>query len=131
MAIKNILLDGMLVIEATIEGLEEAQAALEKYAMQVERGVGMTIQQITVIMWRTGKGLTPVDTGRLVNSISYLVEGGPPHWTSYVFSQLYYSKYVEQGTGRYRGAQMLGRTVERTAAQRGAIFNANVQIKQA
>lgn len=45
------------------------------------------------------KGLAPVDTGRLRNSITHLVEDGEP--AVYIGTNMEYATYVELGTGKY------------------------------
>lgn len=45
------------------------------------------------------KGLAPVDTGALRNSISYKVDDSEP--AAYIGTNLEYAPYVELGTGKY------------------------------
>ena len=88
-----------LFTDATEEALEEIGLVGEGYA----------------------KRACPVDTGRLRNSITHVVDGGEK--SVYIGTNVEYGKYVEKGTSRQKAQPFL----EPAATQHGSTYRAIVQ----
>lgn len=70
-------------IEATlVDNSKLVREALDEHIEQALIAIGATAESYAKLPEGSG-GHTPVDTGRLKNSITYAIAGQPPHITSY------------------------------------------------
>lgn len=85
------------MISVKIEGGREVVQAYGKWSREVERQLQFTVRQHTTRIQSRAKLLAPVDQGLLRSSIDTLfVDDG---MTGITYTQLFYAKYVEFGTG--------------------------------
>ena len=106
-----------------IDNSKEVQAALEKGKKNGLEAIGLTAETYA-------KQETPVDTGRLRNSISHTVDGE----AAYIGTNVEYAPYVELGTSRAKAHHMLQKAATEHSAEykrlaEDAFYNAinNVQ----
>ena len=85
---------------------KEILAALEKGKRNALTAIGATAETYA-------KKATPVDTGRLRNSISHAVDG---EWV-YIGSNVEYAPYVELGTSRAKARHMLQKAATEHSAE--------------
>ena len=81
-------------------------SALEKGKRNALTAIGATAETYA-------KKATPVDTGRLRNSISHSVDGE----TAYIGSNVEYAPYVELGTSRAKAHHMLQKAATEHSAE--------------
>lgn len=81
-------------------------SALEKGKRNALTAIGATAETYA-------KKATPVDTGRLRNSISHTVDGE----TAYIGSNVEYAPYVELGTSRAKAHHMLQKAATEHSAE--------------
>lgn len=81
----------------------------ENNAKQVEEAINQAIaaalEEIGLVAERFAKEETPVDTGRLRNSITHAIDAGKKE--VYIGTNVEYASYVENGTHGRQGAKML------------------------
>ena len=85
---------------------KEVLAALEKGKRNALTAIGATAETYA-------KQETPVDTGRLRNSISHSVDGE----AAYIGSNVEYAPYVELGTSRAKAHHMLQKAATEHSAE--------------
>ena len=85
---------------------KEVLAALEKGKRNALTAIGATAETYA-------KQETPVDTGRLRNSISHTVDGE----AAYIGSNVEYAPYVELGTSRAKAHHMLQKAATEHSAE--------------
>lgn len=85
---------------------KEVLAALEKGIKNSLEAIGLTAETYA-------KEATPVDTGRLRNSISHAVDGE----AVYIGSNVEYAPYVELGTSRAKAHHMLQKAATEHSAE--------------
>lgn len=84
-----------MIIQDNTEEVLEAIAKAKKAAL---KAIGMTAETYA-------KEITPVDTGRLRNSITHVTEGD----TAYIGTNVEYAPYIENGSRNHRPHHMLQR----------------------
>ena len=97
---------------------EQVLSALEKGKRNALTAIGATAETYA-------KKATPVDTGRLRNSISHAVDGE----AVYIGSNVEYAPYVELGTSRAKAHHMLQKAATEHSAEykrlaEDAVYNA-------
>ena len=85
---------------------EQVLAAMEKGKRNALTAIGATAETYA-------KKATPVDTGRLRNSISHAVDGE----AVYIGSNVEYAPYVELGTSRAKAHHMLQKAATEHSAE--------------
>lgn len=85
---------------------KEVLAALEKGKRNALTAIGATAETYA-------KKATPVDTGRLRNSISHTVDGE----AAYIGTNVEYAPYVELGTSRAKAHHMLQKAATEHSAE--------------
>lgn len=81
---------------------------------ELERKKAMALEAVGITAEGFAKRLTPVDTGRLRNSISHTVVGNDV----YIGTNVEYGPYIELGTVSYVGKHML----KRAASEHGETY---------
>ena len=79
----------------------------------MEKGIKNGLEAIGLTAETYAKKATPVDTGRLRNSISHTVDGE----AAYVGSNVEYAPYVELGTSRAKAHHMLQKAATEHSAE--------------
>lgn len=85
---------------------KEVLAAMEKGIKNGLEAIGLTAETYA-------KNATPVDTGRLRNSISHAVDGE----AAYIGTNVEYAPYVELGTSRAKAHHMLQKAATEHSAE--------------
>ena len=85
---------------------EQVLSAMEKAIKNGLEAIGLTAEG-------HAKKITPVDTGRLRNSISHSVDGE----AAYIGSNVEYAPYVELGTSRAKAHHMLQKAATEHSAE--------------
>lgn len=98
----------------TTDNSEEAKANLEEALESAGIQIGMLAEGYA-------KVLTPVDTGRLRNSITYKYEKS--EHAVFIGTNTEYAQYVEEGHHRYGGKHML----KRAASEHGDEYRGIVE----
>ena len=80
---------------------------------QLEKGKRNALTAIGATAETYAKKATPVDTGRLRNSISHTVDGE----AAYIGSNVEYAPYVELGTSRAKAHHMLQKAATEHSAE--------------
>ena len=80
---------------------------------QLEKGIKNGLEAIGLTAETYAKKATPVDTGRLRNSISYTVDGE----AAYIGTNVEYAPYVELGTNRAKAHHMLQKAATEHSAE--------------
>lgn len=93
-----------------IEVIDHTAEVMREY----DRSKNAALEAIGIAAEGYAKLLTPVDTGRLRNSISHAVSGNDV----YIGTNVEYAPYIELGTVRYTGKHML----KRAAAEHGETY---------
>ena len=88
------------------DNIEQVLSALEKGKRNALTAIGATAETYA-------KKATPVDTGRLRNSISHAVDGE----AVYIGSNVEYAPYVELGTSRAKAHHMLQKAATEHSAE--------------
>ena len=78
----------------------------EEVLRELERKKAVALEAVGITAEGFAKRLTPVDTGRLRNSISHTVVGTE---AAYIGTNVEYGPYIELGTVNYTGKHMLKR----------------------
>ena len=91
----------------------------------LEKGIKNGLEAIGLTAETYAKKATPVDTGRLRNSISHTVDGE----AAYIGSNVEYAPYVELGTSRAKAHHMLQKAATEHSAEykrlsEDAVYNA-------
>ena len=91
----------------------------------MEKGIKNGLEAIGLTAETYAKKATPVDTGRLRNSISHAVDGE----AAYIGSNVEYAPYVELGTSRAKAHHMLQKAATEHSAEykrlaEDAVYNA-------
>lgn len=81
---------------------------------ELERKKARALEAVGITAERFAKRLTPVDTGRLRNSMSHTVVGSDV----YIGTNVEYGPYIELGTVNYVGKHML----KRAASEHGDTY---------
>lgn len=84
----------------SIEGLAELLAKLESLGGNIEQALEKGVDKAARRVKRAAKLLTPVDTGRLRNSIQHKTTNASGRVEGLVFTNVDYAPYVEFGTGQ-------------------------------
>lgn len=85
----------------TVTGLKEAQAKLHQISTEMHgRPMVQAMEQATLLVTRSAKILSPVDTGRLRASITPEVRPQDNNIIGVVGSNVEYAPYQELGTSR-------------------------------
>ena len=79
----------------------------------MEKGIKNGLEAIGLTAETYAKKATPVDTGRLRNSISHAVDGE----AVYIGSNVEYAPYVERGTSRAKAHHMLQKAATEHSAE--------------
>ena len=79
----------------------------------LEKGIKNALEAIGLTAETYAKKATPVDTGRLRNSISHTVDGE----AAYIGSNVEYAPYVELGTSRAKAHHMLQKAATEHSAE--------------
>ena len=79
----------------------------------LEKGIKNGLEAIGLTAETYAKKATPVDTGRLRNSISHSVDGE----SAYIGSNVEYAPYVELGTSRAKAHHMLQKATTEHSAE--------------
>ena len=79
----------------------------------LEKGIKNGLEAIGLTAETYAKKATPVDTGRLRNSISHTVDGE----AAYIGSNVEYAPYVELGTSRAKAHHMLQKAATEHSAE--------------
>ena len=79
----------------------------------LEKGIKNGLEAIGLTAETYAKKATPVDTGRLRNSISHSVDGE----AAYIGSNVEYAPYVELGTSRAKAHHMLQKAATEHSAE--------------
>ena len=79
----------------------------------LEKGIKNGLEAIGLTAETYAKKATPVDTGRLRNSISHAVDGE----AVYIGSNVEYAPYVEMGTSRAKAHHMLQKAATEHSAE--------------
>ena len=79
----------------------------------MEKGIKNGLEAIGLTAETYAKKATPVDTGRLRNSISHSVDGE----AAYIGSNVEYAPYVELGTSRAKAHHMLQKAATEHSAE--------------
>ena len=79
----------------------------------LEKGIKNGLEAIGLTAETYAKKATPVDTGRLRNSISHTVDGE----AAYIGSNVEYAPYVELGTSRTKAHHMLQKAATEHSAE--------------
>ena len=79
----------------------------------LEKGIKNGLEAIGLTAETYAKKETPVDTGRLRNSISHTVDGE----AAYIGSNVEYAPYVELGTNRAKAHHMLQKAATEHSAE--------------
>ena len=79
----------------------------------MEKGIKNGLEAIGLTAETYAKKATPVDTGRLRNSISHTVDGE----AAYIGSNVEYAPYVERGTSRAKAHHMLQKAATEHSAE--------------
>ena len=79
----------------------------------LEKGIKNGLESIGLTAETYAKKATPVDTGRLRNSISHAVDGE----AAYIGSNVEYAPYVELGTSRAKAHHMLQKAATEHSAE--------------
>ena len=79
----------------------------------LEKGIKNGLEAIGLTAETYAKKATPVDTGRLRNSISHSVDGE----AAYIGSNVEYAPYVELGTNRAKAHHMLQKAATEHSAE--------------
>ena len=69
---------------------------------ELSKAFDRALEKIGLTAERHAKDMTPVDTGRLGNSVTHAVESGEK--AVYIGTNVEYAPYVELGSRRYPGA---------------------------
>lgn len=86
---------------------------------ELERKKAVALEAVGITAEGFAKRLTPVDTGRLRNSISHTVVGDDV----YIGTNVEYGPYIELGTVNYTGKHML----KRAASEHGETYKAIIE----
>ena len=97
----------------------------EQVLSALEKGIKNGLEAIGLTAETYAKKATPVDTGRLRNSISHAVDGE----AVYIGSNVEYAPYVELGTSRAKAHHMLQKAATEHSAEykrlaEDAVYNA-------
>ena len=85
----------------------------EQVLSAMEKGIKNGLEAIGLTAETYAKKATPVDTGRLRNSISHTVDGE----AVYIGSNVEYAPYVELGTSRAKAHHMLQKAATEHSAE--------------
>ena len=85
----------------------------EQILSALEKGIKNGLEAIGLTAETYAKKATPVDTGRLRNSISHAVDGD----AVYIGSNVEYAPYVELGTSRAKAHHMLQKAATEHSAE--------------
>ena len=85
----------------------------EQVLSAMEKGIKNGLEAIGLTAETYAKKATPVDTGRLRNSISHTVDGE----AVYIGSNVEYAPYVELGTNRAKAHHMLQKAATEHSAE--------------
>lgn len=91
----------------------------------LDRAKAAALEEIGLAAERFAKAETPVDTGRLRNSITHVVSDGED--AVYIGTNVEYAPYVELGTSRRDGVMMLHHAAEDHADLYGQIMRKHMQ----
>lgn len=86
---------------------------------ELERKKAAALEAVGITAEGFAKRLTPVDTGRLRNSISHTVVGDDV----YIGTNVEYGPYIELGTVKYTGKHML----KRAASEHSETYKAIIE----
>lgn len=92
----------MADLEAQVEGLEEANAYLERVKADLAK-LDAAMEKACLIVERYAREGAPVDTGRLRASITHEVEHENGQIIGIVGSNVDYAPWMEEGTGTFTG----------------------------
>lgn len=89
-----------------------------------EIGVGFAraLEAIGIEAESDAANLCPVDTGRLRNSITHVIDGG--ELSTYIGTNVEYARYVHNGTSRQKAQPFLTDAVNQNADKYRRIFEA-------
>lgn len=108
----------MAEVEIIADNTEEVVHAIKRAKAAALEEIGLTAE-------RFAKAETPVDTGRLRNSITHVVSDGED--AVYIGTNVEYAPYVELGTSRREGVMMLHHAAEDHADLYGQIMRKHLQ----
>ncbi len=117
-----------IVARVSLEDLNVAQAGLERNAKQIERGTKLGTKQVTIMVWRAIRSRTPVRTGRLLATVAYEMRYQGRRTEGAAFSNLYYARYVNDGTRYFAGRRFVDRAVEAVSGQIPDTMAAQIKI---
>lgn len=93
-----------------------------KVVASIKGGVQKALEESGLIVENAAKGLCPVDTGRLRNSITHSTNGN----TETIGSNVEYATYVEMGTSRRKASPYLRPGLENSMSQIEQAFKRNI-----
>ena len=93
---------------------------------QLERATAKALETMGEVAESYTKAETPVDTGRLRNSMSHAVKGHD----AYIGTNVYYAPFVENGTSRQKAHHMLLHAATRQSDEYKAILEAALESEK-
>ena len=117
-----------IVAKVDFADLQQAQAGLERNAKQVERGNKDGVKAVTIMVWRAIRTRVPVVTGRLKASFLYRFTYLSRKAEGQAYSNLYYAKYVNNGTRWFAGRRYVDRAVEAVGSRVPDTFAGKMRI---
>lgn len=105
----------MAKVSAGLIGDEQTRLIVEKNNARELQGafnqaIARALEEIGLAAERFAKQETPVDTGRLRNSMTHAISTSEK--AVYVGTNVEYGPYIEMGTRRYKGRHMLQHAAE-------------------
>lgn len=111
-----------------IEGLDELQAALEKFPKDWERIANDALKTGMIVLESGSKAEAPVDSGRLRSSIgSQVIKGPGSEIIGKVGSKVEYASYQEYGTRFQPGKPYLRPTLEKERGRVVDLFKKGIE----
>lgn len=100
--------------------VEVAEDNAGEWKSAYEKAIAAALEEIGLVAEGHAKRLCPVDTGRLRNSITHVVDAGGK--SAYVGTNVEYAEYVELGTSRSKAQPYLVPAASRHASEYEAIL---------
>ena len=99
-----------------LDGVEIAADNVDLFKDLFTNATEEALEEIGLVAEGYAKRACPVDTGRLRNSITHVVDGGEK--SVYIGTDVEYGKYVEKGTSRMKAQPF----IEPAATQHGSTY---------
>lgn len=117
-----------VVARVEVKDLEAAQAGLERNARQVEQGTREGTKAVTIMVWRAIRVRAPRRTGRLQGSFTYEFRYLGRKAEGHAYSNLYYARYVNDGTRWFAGRRYVDKAVDVVQTRVGDTFTGKIRI---